>query len=321
VNRARRVIVALVRVATLMFFRRIEVVGGDNLPTSGGGLLVSWHPNGLIDPALIVATCPRPVAFGARHGLFSWPLLGWVLRAVGTVPLYRKQDLPGGDETARRAANQKSLEAMAQAITSGSFAAIFPEGVSHDAPHLMTLRAGAARLYDVATKAAVVGVPMPVIVPVGLHYDDKDAFRSSVLVAFHAPIDVSDLYPRRGDARAECPESKLTARIQEALTRAIHPTESWRLNQIMHRTAQLLRAERAERSASVLEAPSLRERTLAFQRVWTGYNLRRNTDPEATAALLERVAQYDADMRALGLDEADLDRDPKLETRTLLAIQ
>ena len=44
--------------------------------SDGGGILVSWHPNGMIDPALIFETFPRAVVFGARHGLFKVPVLG-----------------------------------------------------------------------------------------------------------------------------------------------------------------------------------------------------------------------------------------------------
>ena len=82
--------IAAVRVLLRSFFRRIEVTGLAHVPPSGGGLFVAFHPNGLIDPALIATSCPRPIVFGARHGLFAWPLVGQLLRAVGTVPIYRE---------------------------------------------------------------------------------------------------------------------------------------------------------------------------------------------------------------------------------------
>ena len=104
-----------VRMLVGFFFRRIEVTGKDALPAEGGGIVVSWHPNGLIDPALIMAHCPKRIVFGARHGLFAWPLFGAFLRALGTVPIYRAGDAGGeaGDEEARRARNRQSLDALA----------------------------------------------------------------------------------------------------------------------------------------------------------------------------------------------------------------
>src|SRR6188508_1716069 len=117
----------LARTLLALFFRRVEVTGLSGLPRSGGGLLLAWHPNGLIDPALVLATFPGRVVFGARHGLFRWPVLGRVLRSVA-VPIYRRQDLaPGGDPEAARRNNSASLGALAEAVTGGSFAMLFPE--------------------------------------------------------------------------------------------------------------------------------------------------------------------------------------------------
>ena len=91
----KRSIDFLVRV----FFKDVEVSGLDNVPAEGGGIVVSWHPNGLIDPALILSQLPRRVVFGARDGLFKWPGLGWLMRALGTVPIYRSVDAgPGSSE-------------------------------------------------------------------------------------------------------------------------------------------------------------------------------------------------------------------------------
>ena len=104
----------LARWLLALFFRRIEVEGVENVPTEGGGLMVAWHPNGLIDPGLIVSTFPRRVVFGARHGLFKWPGLGSLMRRLGTVPLYRSKDLrPGDDPEAFKAANDQLPEILA----------------------------------------------------------------------------------------------------------------------------------------------------------------------------------------------------------------
>ena len=127
----------LVRAARFIirrFFREVEVTGLEHLPPDGGGVLVSWHPNGLIDPILILAHFPRRVIFGARHGLFSWPVLGQLMKAAGAVPVYRAMDAGKLDPEARRIANEKSLDALASEVALGSFSCLFPEGDSHDSP-------------------------------------------------------------------------------------------------------------------------------------------------------------------------------------------
>ncbi len=90
--RAYRIITSLNGLVVRIFFREVEVSGLGHVPERGGGVIVSWHPNGLIDPILILTQFPRQVVFGARHGLFKFPLLGFLFRRIGTVPIYRAQD-------------------------------------------------------------------------------------------------------------------------------------------------------------------------------------------------------------------------------------
>lgn len=307
-----------VRVLLRAFFRRIEIAGTEHVPRSGGGLFVAFHPNGLIDPALIATSAPRRITFGARHGLFGWPIVGQLLRAVGTVPIYRAADARGGDEAEaeRREKNRQSLDALARAVATGSVAALFPEGKSHDAPSLAELKVGIAKVYYRAAELAGTDAPPPFIVPVGLYYDDKSVFRSRALVAFHAPLELpAELQRMPEGAGAEAQRAHTTAlmrEIERALVEVVHPTESWDVHFVMQRTRTLLRAERAHRAGVRPAKEDMRERTLGFERVWRGYALRRASDPEQSLALFTRVELYDAVLRTLALEDEDLDGHPRL---------
>lgn len=326
---AYAIMTRLVRLLLRLFFRRVEITGLEHLPKDGGGIVVSWHPNGMIDPALIFETFPRHIVFGARHGLFKVPVLGWLMKAVGTVPIYRRQDTKRMDADARRAANQKSLDALSDGIVGGSFSALFPEGVSHDAPHLQELKTGVARFYYRARQRLPEGAPLPVIVPCGLHYDDKDLFRSKVLVAYHPPIalepalDVTPPEDEPAEPRRERYRA-LTDEVERVLREVVHATESWEVHHLMHRARKIVRAERAHRAKADLPAPTMEERTLAFARIWTGYYARLESHPKEVEALKQRVAEYDADLRALGMEDHELDRPPALlrfGLATLLVLQ
>lgn len=302
------------------FFRDLAVVGLHNVPDDRGGLLVSWHPNGLVDPGLVITQFPHHVVFGARHGLFRYPLLGTLLRRLGTVPIYRAIDQARRDPQARRAANRRSVEALAAEVARGSFSALFPEGVSHDEPRLQELKTGAARLYYQARASRAQqapDAPPPVIIPVGLHYDHKQVFRSSALVAFHPPISLPaelDVTPQQGeDPEAEERRVRaLTAHIERVLHDVVHATDDWGLHHSMHRVRRLLRAEQALRAGADPGATTIGERVLGFARVRAGYYAALRRDPARVRALRRRVTAYDADLRALGLEDYDLDRDPAL---------
>ena len=334
-----RLLRGVVRLLVGVFFREIAVEGAENVPRDRGGVLVAWHPNGLIDPALILAASPAQVVFGARHGLLRWPLIGPLMRGLGTVPIYRAQDNPD-DPDARRAANDRSLGALAAAVAAGRFAALFPEGVSHDAPFLSEVKTGAARLFLRARAGAEAsGAPPPAVVPVGLHYDRKGLWRSDVVVAFHPPLDVADLAPEplaagapapgplAGDgpgplaapgpssgplAGGESPARVLTDRIEAALVEAVRPTDDWATHRLMHRAYALMRAEDDVRDGTRAGPATARDRARGFHMVWTAYRARRETHPAEVSALLRDVGDYDRLLRAAGLTDADLDRSPRL---------
>jgi 1-acyl-sn-glycerol-3-phosphate acyltransferase len=318
--------IALLRLLIRVFFRRAEIAGRERVPATGGGIVVAWHPNALLDGCLILAHFPRPITFGARHGLFRWPVLGPLLRALRVVPVYRRQDfLDGAGGEDRRRGNEQSLDALARAVAGGGFVGLFPEGDSHDNPQPSRLRTGAARVYYRALELSAPGQPPPPLLPVGLHYDRKRLFGSSVLVAFHPPIELPrDL--ERPPSDGETPESaqervrRLTAILEDALGNVAHATESWDLHYAMHRARKLVRAERARRAGAGLGAPDMRERVLGFSRIWAGYAVHALRDPEGTRRLVDEVRRYDAELRALGVDDHELDGAPRLASPWLGAI-
>jgi len=321
-TRAYRAIVGFIRLLTWIFFRRVEVTGLDHLPADRGGILIAWHPNGLIDPCLILATFPRSVTFGARHGLFSWPVLGWLMRGLGTVPIYRAADARKITDDKRRSGNLQSIDALAEAVAGGSFSALFPEGVSHDEPHPVVLKTGAARLYYRARQLAEPGAPPPVIVPVGLHYDDKSVFGSNVLVAFHPPLELDDeldLTPP-ADEPAEVGRERghrLTAEFDRVLRDVIHATDDWELHRLFMRARSLIRAELASRGERPVSAPRMEELSQEFARIRSGHQQLLETDPDGVAKLERQVGEYDSDLRALGIEDHELDEGPRLASPLL----
>ncbi len=313
-SRIYRLGTAWLRALLRAFFRRVEVTGLGSLPETGGGIFIAWHPNALVDGALILSQFPGRIVMGVRHGLFRWPVIGSVLRAFGAVPVYRRRDFPEsaaeGDDQ-RREGNEKSIDAMAASVASGAFALLFPEGQSHDEPFPTELRTGAARLYYRARERTANEAVRPVIVPVGLHYDRKHLFRSSALVSFHPPLELpSDVgEPPPAGASDEEKRSRyraLTDELEKSLREAVHATESWDLHHAMHRARKILREERAHRTGTSLQKPDMKERVMAFSRLWAGYNERARTHPEEVGEIVRRIQAYDADLKALGIEDHEL---------------
>ena len=132
---------ALLQVATAVFFRRIEVVGLEHVPSSGPVIFCGNHPNSLLDPALIVTTCGRTVRFAAKDVLFRSRLLRVILNAFGAIPVQRSKDHKG-----KTLDNSSAFERLFAVLASGETMGIFPEGISHDEAQLSRLKTGAARI-------------------------------------------------------------------------------------------------------------------------------------------------------------------------------
>ena len=310
-----RILLLVLKGLIRVFFRTVEVTGSDNVPRDRGGVLVAWHPNGLVDPGLLTASFPGRLVFGAKHGLFRWPLFGRIMRAFGAEPIYRANDDPSLSDEQRRAANQASLAALASRIAGGAYAALFPEGISHDEPYLAPVKTGAARLFLEALNATRPGQESPVIIPVGLHYDEKHLFRTQALVWFYPPIELPPEILRKASASTQTIWSEedvhlLTASIETALIAAVHPTENWTTHRLINRVRKLVRAERARRAGMPSDRPTLTEKVLGFARVQRGYYLRLASHPKQAAELRRRVEEYDENLTALGFDDHELDQSP-----------
>jgi 1-acyl-sn-glycerol-3-phosphate acyltransferase len=95
---------------------RARFFGVQNIPRSGGVLIVANHQSHLDPPLLGVAIRHRNMAAIAREGLYRNPLFGALLRGLGTIPIKEKE----GDAGAMRAA-------IAQ-LKADRVVVIFPEG-------------------------------------------------------------------------------------------------------------------------------------------------------------------------------------------------
>ncbi len=103
-----------VRTLARLYYPRIEVTGGTLIPRTGPVLLVANHPNSLIDPVLLGIAAQRPVRLLAKAPLFTVPVVGGLLHALGMIPAYR-----GSDDVRQVGKNIASIAAAARALVGG----------------------------------------------------------------------------------------------------------------------------------------------------------------------------------------------------------
>ena len=171
------------RLLLATFYRRIEVIGLEHLPADGPLIVVANHHNGAVDGALLMSVIPRRLAPIVKAPLFHHPVLRFVLRGIGAIPVRRRQD---AGSTADPERNAEMFTAASADLARGGGVLIFPEGTSHADPTLRPLRTGVARLALEAATTSSSAVP---IVPVGLTFDAPATFRGgNALVAIGTPV-------------------------------------------------------------------------------------------------------------------------------------
>jgi glycerol-3-phosphate O-acyltransferase/dihydroxyacetone phosphate acyltransferase len=211
---------ALVR----LYYPVRSVEGAERIPASGPVIFVVNHPNGLLDPLLLRVASGRPARFLAKSTLFRSALGRLAMDAFGSIPVYRAHE--AGARAADASRNEESFARCRAELARGAALALFPEGVSHSDPQLRPLKTGAARI---ALSAAAenegqgAGARDVIIVPVGLYYERKALFRSSVLLVVGEPLPVAPLvaaYRRDERAAVDALTDDIRARLDEVVLQA-----------------------------------------------------------------------------------------------------
>jgi 1-acyl-sn-glycerol-3-phosphate acyltransferase len=290
----RHVIVALLRLALRIYFQRIEVTGVEHVPRDKPVIFVLNHPNALVDPVFLLCLAPRRVSFLAKAPLFHMPILGYFVKELDCLPVYRRQD-EGQDVTK----NQETFVAARKLLASGGTIGICPEGVSHDEPGLRPIKTGAARISLAAVSTSEVSDLK--IVPAGLYYTSKTSFRSDALLYFGNPIDVEPVTLEADGTPPREAVRELSNRIETALREVILDA---RHEQELHTTA---RAERIFSSASYdNSADSLKDELRLQQRFIKAYSILQELQPERLLELETRMMRFEEELNQAGVDPDEL---------------
>ncbi len=287
---AYRFIVWLLRLATKVFFRQIEVVGEEHIPDDAPVLFVGNHPNSLIDPILIITSCKRNVHFAAKDTLFSTRIMRFILTRVGAVPVARKDDHGAGGKLD----NDAAFAAMFGVLQRNGAIGIFPEGLSHDESQLARLKTGAARMALGGAQHTITPVQ---IVPCGLTFIHPKRFRSRVLVQYGTPIVVDDAWRAKHASDEKVAVRELTESIDAALRRLTINAPDW----------DTVRALDVVRRLYQPDEISIEQRVELARRFNTFFAQVQH-EPRV-AATMARVATYQQKLDELGLTDRELAHD------------
>lgn len=143
---------AVIAAPLIALLFKLEIEGAEKLPREGAFVLAPNHYSEA-DPlavALAVWKAGRAPRFMAKESLFRVPVLGWVLRGTGMVPVARSSSAASARQT---------LETSQTLVRLGRGVIVYPEGTLTREPDLWPMRGktGAVRL---ALEGGIPVIPM-----------------------------------------------------------------------------------------------------------------------------------------------------------------
>ncbi len=124
-------------------FYRVTPIGLENMPTTGGVLLLPNHIS-YVDAVILQLACPRPIRFLVYDQIYQSRLLRWGLNLLGAIPISPKKARTG-------------IETAVNALEKGEVVCLFPEGALTRTATLQKLNRG----YELIARKARVPV-MPI---------------------------------------------------------------------------------------------------------------------------------------------------------------
>jgi len=129
--------------------RRYHRLRGQRLmlPEEPRFILIANHLSGL-DPFVLIAACQRPIRFMIAKEEYEKPILNWLFRAAGCIPVDRKGRV------------EKAFRSALRAIRQGELVALFPQGGIHlSDSEQKQIKAGVVKL-SMLTEAPVLAARM-----------------------------------------------------------------------------------------------------------------------------------------------------------------
>ena len=177
-----------------LYYRKIDIVGRENIPPRGTPtLVISNHQNGLMDALAILYLFDdhRQPVFIARGDIFKKDSIAKMLRYLKILPAFRSRD--GGRDDVKR--NLDFIELEGRILNEGGTLAMFPEA-GHQAGHFMTtFKKGFPRIAFKAEEMADFNLNLQIL-PLNIYYDNYFNFRGYLSITVGKPFTISEFFEK-----------------------------------------------------------------------------------------------------------------------------
>lgn len=195
-----------------IYYRNVTVIGKENIPADTPLIYTANHQNALMDALILLFSVNRIMVFVARADIFKNPRIAKILYFLKVMPIYRVRD---GYESIKK--TNDIIKRTVDVITSGCGMVVLPEGNHSSLRRLRPFKKGFARMAFQTEELNNFNANLH-IVPVGIYYESRKKYRSSVIIQFGKPIPVAPYI----DQYKKNPPIAYNA-IKDELSEAIRP--------------------------------------------------------------------------------------------------
>jgi len=175
---------SLAQFVVYVYFRKTYIHNKENFELKGPTIIVSNHPNTLIDPVIIASYIKNPIFFLANAGLFKNHIAAKLLRYLYCIEVKRFEDTGS-----KSLDNTAAFDQSSQHLAANGNIYIAIEGTSYMERVLRPLKTGFARIGFQAITSHAKGQEI-FILPIGLNYEkhDKSGFDLEINVGESIPF-------------------------------------------------------------------------------------------------------------------------------------
>ncbi len=171
-----------------VFYRKIIVMGSDNINPEYHLIYAPNHQNALMDALAVLFTHKGQPVFLARADIFKKKAIATFLYFIKMLPVYRLRD---GFSTLK--SNDEIFQKTIDVLKNKNGLVILPEGDHAGFRRLRQLKKGICRIAFQADEAT--GFQLKIkIIPVGVEYSNYSRFRQVLTVVYGKPVEVSEYH-------------------------------------------------------------------------------------------------------------------------------
>ncbi|MBA2662228.1 MAG: 1-acyl-sn-glycerol-3-phosphate acyltransferase [Bradymonadaceae bacterium] len=323
-----RILRQTLRYGLELYFVDIQAMGQETIPQDAPVIFAANHPNSIMDTVILGAQTRRQIHYMAKSQLFENPLVATLFNQCGVIPVYQAKE-----SEADSPRNEDSFRRAYEVLEEDGCIGIFPEGQNSLERRVRDIKTGTARIALAAEAKNDFQLGLQII-PVGLNFENRDRFLSSVLVRFGRAINVSDYADaHRADPRAAV--RALTDAVQEDIRQLATHIDDDRHHQLVRDINQIYGQEllseligdirldtRGMRDRLFDEVratpgvkPDLDDRFVIEQYIADAVSYYQQHDPAMVARVRMDIRRYKDHMRQVRLHQDFLNRPPETLSR------